>query len=61
MPAVKNAIDGICAAGCLPGDDRRYVTSVTCVIGEKYPKGRLMLHITEAELLTAFSASGGNT
>lgn len=41
--------DGIVAAGCLPGDDRRYVTGTYCTIGEPYPKGRLLLHLTEVE------------
>lgn len=40
-------LDGIVAAGCLPGDDRRYVTGTYCTIGEPYPKGRLILRLTE--------------
>lgn len=47
MAAAKSAIDGIAAAGVLPGDDSRYVAEVTCRIGEPFPKGRLVLHLTE--------------
>ena len=44
----KAAIDGIVAAGVLPDDEcPRYVESITCVIGEQYPGGRLVLHLTE--------------
>ena len=45
--AAKAAIDGVVAAGILAGDDSRFVASVTCVIGEPYPQGRLVLHVTE--------------
>ena len=51
--AAKHAVDGLVAAGCLPGDDRRYVAGTYCTIGEPYPKGRLVLHLTEV------AATGG--
>jgi hypothetical protein len=44
--SVKAAIDGIVAAGVLPGDEcPRYVTGVYCTIGEPVPGGRLVLHL----------------
>lgn len=46
-PSAKAATDGIVAAGCLPGDDKRYVAGTFCTIGEPYPRGRLVLHIAE--------------
>lgn len=45
--SAKHALDGIVAAGCLPGDDKRYVTGTYCTIGEPYPKGRLVIRLTE--------------
>lgn len=45
--SVKAAIDGLRAAKVLPEDDSRHVTEVTCRIGPLYPKGRLVLYITE--------------
>lgn len=48
MLSVKAALDGIVAAGVLRSDDSRYVTEVSCRIGPLYPKGRLVLHLTEA-------------
>ena len=54
VASVKAAIDGIVAAGCLPGDDSpRYVAEITCRIGPVYPKGRLVLHIAELPPLVA--------
>lgn len=47
MLAVKSAIDGICAAGVLAGDDSRFVAEVSCRIGERHPGGRLVLTVTE--------------
>ena len=48
VASVKAAIDGIVAAGVLPSDESpRYVESVTCRIGQPYPKGRLVLYVTE--------------
>ncbi len=46
-PSAKALIDGCVAAGCLVNDDSRYVAEVTCRIGQPYPKGRLLLHLTE--------------
>ena len=43
----KPCIDGIVAAGILPDDNSRYVTSVSGKIGPKFPRGRIVLHITE--------------
>lgn len=51
--SAKAAIDGLRAAGCLPEDDSRHVAEVTCRIGALYPKGRLVLHLTEV------AATGG--
>lgn len=46
-PSGKAAIDGIVAAGCLPGDDRRYVKATAFTIGEPFPKGQLTLYLIE--------------
>ena len=44
----KSCIDGIVAAGVLEDDESpRYVTELLCRIGEPYPRGRLVLTITE--------------
>ena len=45
--ALKACIDGLVAARVLDGDDSRYVTYAGCTIGSLWPKGRLLLHITE--------------
>jgi crossover junction endodeoxyribonuclease RusA len=45
--SAKALIDGLRAAGVLPEDDSRHVTEVTCRIGALYPKGRLVLTLTE--------------
>ena len=55
--SAKHATDGIVAAGCLPGDDKRYVTGTYCTIGELYPKGRLVLHLTEVAAATGNDAA----
>ena len=47
-PSVKACLDGIVAAGVLVDDEcPRYVTGIWCTIGEPYPKGRLVIHLTE--------------
>jgi Holliday junction resolvase RusA-like endonuclease len=47
-PSAKACIDGIVAAGVLTDDAcPRYVTEIRCTIGEQYPRGRLVLQITE--------------
>jgi hypothetical protein len=46
-PSGKAALDGIVAAKVLAGDDKRYVTGTFCTIGEVFPRGRLVLHLTE--------------
>ncbi len=44
----KAAIDGIVAAGVLEDDAcPQYVAGIECIIGEVYPRGRLVLHLTE--------------
>jgi len=44
----KHAIDGLVAAGVIPDDEcPRYVAGIWCTIGEVFPKGRLVLHLTE--------------
>ena len=45
--SAKHALDGLVAAGILAGDDKRYVTGTYCTIGALYPKGRLVLTLTE--------------
>jgi len=48
----KAAIDGIVKAGVLEDDEcPRYVAGIWCTIGAIYPKGRLVLHLTEVEAL----------
>jgi hypothetical protein len=48
MPSVKACLDGIVAAGVLADDEcPRYVSEITARIGEIYPRGRLVLHLTE--------------
>ena len=50
----KAAIDGIVAAGVLEDDAcPQYVTEIRCTIGEIWPRGRLVLHLTE------IAAAGG--
>jgi Holliday junction resolvase RusA-like endonuclease len=47
-PSAKACIDGLVAAGILEDDAcPRYITEIRCTIGEIYPKGRLVLHVTE--------------
>jgi len=46
-PSGKACIDGLRDAGVLPDDDSVHVLSETYSIGEPYPKGRLVLTITE--------------
>ena len=46
-PSGKAALDGIVAAKVLADDSKTYVTGVRCTIGEPYPLGRLVLHLTE--------------
>ena len=46
-PSGKAALDGIVAAKVLVDDSKAYVTGVECIIGEPYPLGRLVLHLTE--------------
>ena len=45
----KPCIDGLVAANVLPGDDSRHVAQVVYRIGQPWPKGRLVLHLTEAK------------
>jgi crossover junction endodeoxyribonuclease RusA len=59
VASVKAAIDGMVAAGCLPSDESpRYVATVTCSIGEPYPKGRLVLHLAELPALRGNHPAG---
>jgi crossover junction endodeoxyribonuclease RusA len=49
-PSGKPCIDGIVQAGVLADDESpRYVTDIDCIIGEPYPRGRLVIHLTEVE------------
>jgi Holliday junction resolvase RusA-like endonuclease len=51
----KACADGLVAAGVLEDDEcPRYVTGIWCTIGERYPQGRLVLHVTEV------AATGGD-
>jgi hypothetical protein len=44
----KPCIDGLVAAGVLNDDEcPRYITSVAYTVGAPFPKGRLVLHVTE--------------
>ena len=53
-PSGKACLDGIVAAGVLEDDEcPRYVTGIWCTIGSLYPKGRLVLHLTDV------AATGG--
>jgi hypothetical protein len=45
--SAKAAIDGLRAARVLPEDDSAHVAEVTCRIGSLFPKGRLVLYLTE--------------
>jgi hypothetical protein len=46
-PSGKACIDGLRDAGVLANDDSKHVLSETYSIGEPYPKGRLVITITE--------------
>jgi crossover junction endodeoxyribonuclease RusA len=45
--SIKSAIDGIKASGCIPDDSSEHVRYDGCRIGERYPKGRLIITVTE--------------
>lgn len=48
VASAKAAIDGLVMARCLIDDEcPRYVTGIYCTIGEIFPRGRLVLHLTE--------------
>lgn len=44
---LKSAIDGIASTGCVPNDSSDHVRYDGCRIGERYPKGRLVITVTE--------------
>lgn len=46
-PSGKAAIDGLRDAGVIRDDESRIVTEEAYRIGEPYPRGRLVLHVTE--------------
>lgn len=46
-PSGKALIDGCRDAGVFPDDNSRHVVQESYKIGEPYPKGRIVLHITE--------------
>ena len=57
-PSAKACLDGIVAAGVLVDDEcPRYVTGIWCTIGEPYPGGRLVLHLTEVPAATGSDAA----
>jgi crossover junction endodeoxyribonuclease RusA len=45
--AIKSATDGIRAAGVVEDDSSEFVRYDGCRIGERHPKGRLILTVTE--------------
>jgi len=53
----KPCIDGLVVAGVLPDDNSRYVVNVSGRIGPKFPRGRLVLHITEEPAATGGDAA----
>lgn len=55
--SAKAAIDGLRAARVLSEDDSAHVAEVTCRIGSLYPRGRLVLHLTEVEAATGSGAA----
>ena len=56
-PSGKAALDGLVAAKILADDSKTYVTGVRGVIGEPYPGGRLVLHLTEVPAATGSDAA----
>ena len=48
-PTGKALIDGLRDAGVLPDDNSRHVVEEAYRIGEPYPRGRVVLEITEVE------------
>jgi hypothetical protein len=52
-PTGKALIDGCRDAGVFPDDNSRHVVQESYRIGEPYPKGRIVLRITEAAGVTA--------
>jgi hypothetical protein len=46
----KPCIDGLTDAHVLDNDDARHLIAVTYRIGEPFPRGRLVLHVTEVAL-----------
>lgn len=46
-PSFKACIDGMVDAGVLPDDDAAHLDGPDPRLGEKYPRGRIVLHITE--------------
>ena len=53
----KPCIDGLVAAGVLPDDSQRYVAGVGGVIGPKFPRGRIVLYLTEVAAATGGEAA----
>jgi Holliday junction resolvase RusA-like endonuclease len=47
QPSGKAAIDGITDALVFADDNSEYVVSVKYTIGEPFPRGRIVIHITE--------------
>lgn len=45
-PLVKALIDGLRDAGVLVNDSAKYVPAVTYTVGERVPRGQLVLHLT---------------
>ena len=57
-PSGKHAIDGLVDAKVLTDDEcPRYVEKIEHLIGEPYPRGRLVLHITEVASETQAGAA----
>jgi crossover junction endodeoxyribonuclease RusA len=49
QPTVKACVDGLVAAGYLPGDDERYVLSTTYVLGAPVKGKQLVLHFAPVD------------
>jgi hypothetical protein len=57
VASAKSAVDGIVMAGVLEDDEcPRYVAGIWCTIGEIFPRGRLVLHLTELAAETGAAA-----
>ena len=56
-PSFKAAIDGLVDAKVLVDDSDRYVTALEMKCGERCPRGRIVLHLTEVAAATGSDAA----